>query len=363
MSDCFITRSVMKNSLIKMIIVLTLSATIFATYHKKNSAKIIKQEQKQIEIIEPKTKEQEKPKTFNITTKIPEFLTYPQTIEQIKKWKEEAKEIVEVEKYGKSKKGTELFYIRLNPDQNTNKPKVLITACIHGNEPLASGIIMAYIGNLLDQYNKNKEITELVNSRDLYFVPVVSPDSYPESRTVDGVDPNRDFSSPKFPNHQSTPSVASLIDLYWKIRPSAVLSAHTFGRLILTPYGDSYDKSLHEKDYARIVGKMAEMTGYKRIHAAELYSRPIQGTEVDWFYRNGSMAVVVEFGTHQHKPSFSDILNEFKKTKDAITYFINEAPIVPITVADEEIDFSKNTGIAHTDPMFDPSKQTPASQH
>lgn len=354
----------MKNSLIKTIIILLLSAAIFATYNKKSSHKVITNPAtKEAEVIKIKPKEPEKLKTFNISTKMPEFLTYPQTIEQLNKWKEEANEIVQVEKYGKTKKGTDLYYIRVNPDENQQKPKVLVTACIHGNEPLASGIIMAYIGNILDQYNKNKEITEIVNTRDLYFVPVVSPDSYPESRTVDGVDPNRDFSSPKSPNHQSTPSVAALIDLYWKIRPSAVLSGHTFGRLMLTPYGDSYDKSLHENDYARIVGKMSEMSGYKRIHAAELYSRPIQGTEVDWFYRNGSMALVVEFGTHQHKPSFSDILNEFKKTKDAISLFITEAPMVPITVADEEIDFSKNTGIAHTSRKPANESQTPASQH
>jgi hypothetical protein len=354
----------MKNSLIKTIVILLLSAAIFATYNKKSSSKIIiNSAPKETEVIEIKPKETEKLKTFSISTKIPEFLTYPQTVEQIKKWKEEASEIVQVEKYGKTKKGTDLYYIRVNSDEKKVKPKVLITACIHGNEPLASGIVMAYIGNLLDQYNKNREITDLVNTRDLYFVPVVSPDSYPDSRMVDGVDPNRDFSSPKFPNHQSSPSVAALIDLYWKVRPSAVISGHTFGRLILTPYGDRYDKSFHEKDYTRIVGKMSEMTGYKRIHAAELYSRPIQGTEVDWFYRNGSMAVVVEFGTHQHKPSFSDILNEFNKTKDAISLFIKEAPIVPFTVADEEIDFSKNTGIAHTYRKPANEELNPASHH
>ena len=90
------------------------------------------------------------------------------------------------------------------------------------------------------------------------------------------------------------------------------------------------------------------MSGYKMQHAAELYSRPINGTEIDWFYRNGSMAVVIEFGTHQHKPTFDEIISEYKRTKDSITYFITEAPNVVITVADEEIDFSKNTGIARS---------------
>ena len=356
------TRSVMKNKMIKLGLILILSALSVVTYNKKISSKT--QPENQIVLKKPEQKiNLEEPKTYQITTKIPEHLSYPQTVEQLQNWKKEAPDLVETGTYGKSKKGTDLYFIRINKKDNKNKPVVLYTSCIHGNEPLAAGITMAYIGTLLDQYNKNKELTEIVNTRDLYFVPVVSPDSYPNTRYVDGVDPNRDFSSPKFPNHESSPSVTALIDLYWKLRPSAVISGHTFGRLMLTPYGDNYNKTPHENDYTRIVGKMAEMCGYKKMPCAELYSRPISGTEVDWFYRNGSMAVVIEFGTHQNKPTFSEIYKEFKTTKDAITLFIKEAPLVPITVADEEIDFSKNTGIARSYRKSANGQLVPASQY
>ena len=351
MGVVFLTRSVMKKQIIKISTILLLSCSLLAAYSYKSTPKkeIIKPKPESIfqEIKKPEEVKPEK-KQYEISVKTPEFLTYPQTIEQIKKWEKEAHGLVTTGTYGKSKKGTDLSYMRINNDERKVKPVILLTSCIHGNEPWAAGIMMAYVGNLLDQYGKNNEITELVDNRDIYFIPVVSPDSYPNSRIVDGVDPNRDFASPKNPDHKSTPSVAALTDFYWKIRPSAVISGHTFGRLMLTPFGDSYEKSQHEKDYARIVGRMAEMSGYKRIHAAELYSRPINGTEVDWFYRNGSMAVVIEFGTHQHKPRFEEILTEYKRTKDAITYFISEAPKVVITVSEEEIDFSKNTGIARS---------------
>lgn len=357
----------MKKDLSKLAITILLSISLVAAYSYKSlpnpDIKVEPKPEKLEQNVPKTTPEKEKQKTFQITVKTPEFLSYPQTIEQIKKWKDEAKEIVKVEKYGKTKKETDLYYLRINTNENKVKPVVLLTSCIHGNEPWATGIMMAYVGNLLDQYGKNKEITELVDNRDIYFVPVVSPDSYPNSRNVDGVDPNRDFSSPKNPNHKSTPSVAALIDLYWKIRPSAVVSGHTFGRLFLTPFGDSYEKSEHEKDYARIVGRMTEMTGYKRIHASELYSRPISGTEVDWFYRNGSIPIVIEFGTHQHKPRFEEILSEYKRTKDAITYFITEAPNIVVTVSDEEIDFSKNTGIARSYRKSANGELIPAGQH
>ena len=39
-----------------------------------------------------------------------------------------------------------------------DKPKVLITACIHGNEPLATATVMWYIGNMLQNYSLNDKI-------------------------------------------------------------------------------------------------------------------------------------------------------------------------------------------------------------
>ena len=53
--------------------------------------------------------------------------------------------------------------------------------------------IIAYSGLLLSEYGKNDRITKILDTAEIYFVPVVSPDSYPYSRTVEGVDPNRNF--------------------------------------------------------------------------------------------------------------------------------------------------------------------------
>lgn len=296
---------------------------------------------------EPKPELPKEPSSPKISNPIPQHLSYPQTVEQLKNWNKEAPDLTEVSTYGQSKKGTDLFYIRINNklDKKT-KPVLLITACIHGNETWSAGITMGYIGNLLKNYTNDPKIKELVNSRDIYFIPVVSPDSYTLQRFVDGVDPNRDFPTPKNKAHQSTTSVAALREFYWKIKPHAVLSGHTYGRLFLIPYGDQYGKNPNQSDYDAIVGKMAKMANYKMIHCSELYKSPIDGTEVDWFYRNGSFAAVIEYGTHQHKPSLKEIKDELQRTQDAITYFIEKTPDIKIITNDDEIDFTQNTGIA-----------------
>jgi hypothetical protein len=255
--------------------------------------------------------------------------------------------LTEVESYGQSGQKKDLYYIRLtNKNITEYKPKVLVTAAIHGNEPWSSGVIMAYIGTMLTKYGDDKLLTELLDTREIYFVPVVSPDSYPHTRYVDGVDPNRNFPTPQKPELNSTKSVAALISLFWKIKPEATISGHTFGREFLIPYGDTYGPNNHQTDYDRIVGEMAKLSKYKMLHASQLYSKPIVGSEVDYFYRAGSMAVVIEFGTHQRTPSLAEIKSEFERTQGAISLFIKEAASLKIKAAEDEIDFSRNTGIS-----------------
>lgn len=295
---------------------------------------------------------------FKISNYSPDYMDYDTTIDRLKEWNKECPELTEVGTYGESTRGKSLYYFRINNKNSGAKPKVLITACIHGNEPLASSTVTWYMGSLLDQYQKDAKIKELIDSRDIYFIPIVSPDSYPHSRYVDGVDPNRNF--PGLTNNKkSVKPVAALQDFYMKILPQAVISGHTWGRVLLIPYGDSMKNCPHYEDYKRVAGKMASLCNYRCIRACDMYGpggslnnppirvmglgkygTPIYGTEIDWYYRNGektekgnkgSMAIVMEFGTHQRIPTRKDIETEFNMTYKGVLSYIEEAPLVKIT--------------------------------
>lgn len=307
----------------------------------------------------------------------PSYMNYSQTVAQLKQWSLEAKELVEIDTYGKSTSGQDLYYLRLNNKRSSvtaNKPRVMITACIHGNEPLSSSVVMWNIGNMLKSYNDDLDIRELVDSRDIYFVPVVSPDSYPKSRTVDGVDPNRDFPGPHNPNRKSVAPVAALQDLFMRIRPKAVASCHTWGRVLLIPYGDRVENTPDHTEFVKVVSKMAELSGYRYTRVCDLYRSngtwdippmdqqinyqvqstprgrtnpiPLLGTETDWYYRNGAFPVIVELGQHQRIPSDDDTRIEFNKTHSAFLHFIKEAPLVnthpPAVLNDVKFDMSLN---------------------
>jgi hypothetical protein len=205
---------------------------------------------------------------------------------------------------------------------------------------------MAYIGNLLHEQKTNLEVKELLENRDVYFVPVVSPDSYPTKRMVDKVDPNRDFPSPKSKNKSVSKSVQEIQDFFYRIKPDAVLSGHAFGRTYQIPYADNRKKCPNQSDYDNIIKKMSDLSDYKYEQCCNFYLRPIKGTELDWYYRNGAFSLIVEFGVNQIRPKQEQINKEFEKTWKAFKVFLQEAPLVEIKAGfDDQIEDEENLGI------------------
>src|SRR5574343_28191 len=89
------------------------------------------------------------PIQFKLKESNPSYMNYDQTVSKLKEWESEASELVDVGTYGKSSKGRDLYYLRVTNERIKEKrPVILITACIHGNEPLSSSVVMWYIGNL-----------------------------------------------------------------------------------------------------------------------------------------------------------------------------------------------------------------------
>ena len=75
------------------------------------------------------------PEPANLEVALPPHLTYHQTVAQLKQWREEAPDLVEVEPYGQTTSGTDIFYIKVaNRYDKSPKPTLLMMAAIHGNE-------------------------------------------------------------------------------------------------------------------------------------------------------------------------------------------------------------------------------------
>lgn len=287
----------------------------------KNNEKI--ENKKQNEIIK-------KPKGLENEEYLFSHKDYDEIIKIFKTWEEKSPNLIDIGTYGKTTKNKDIYYLKVTNEFNPGKDVVLLTACIHGNEPLSTSTMLGYMGKLLSEYGKNDRITKILDEKTIYFIPVISPDSYGKSRHVDRVDPNRNFPTKKNPDKESVLPIKNLQEFFIKIKPKSVLSGHTYGRIYLIPWGDSTENNPNINDYKKIASNMAELSNYKYQRVCEMYNRPIYGVESDWYHRQGAFAMVMEFGTHQKHPSFKDTKKEFERTLDAVLYFIEESVKVEI---------------------------------
>jgi len=255
----------------------------------------------------PYEKQKEEPKR-EIKQEIFGYQSYEEIIKTFKSWESSQPEIIDVVEFGKLKN----HYLRISDEKSPSDKVIMLTACIHGNEPLSTSVMMSFVSKLLSEQ-------EIFKTRTIYFIPIISLEAYPSSRHVNGLDPNRDFDK----NNNVAP-VRDIKELFLKIKPDAVLSGHTYGRVFLYPWGHTREKNPRHESYSKMVEQMSKLSGYGNKRICELYGRPIKGTESDWYDSHGAFSIVIEFGTHQRKPTREESKIELDKTYNAILYFIKE---------------------------------------
>ena len=80
----------------------------------------------------------------------------------------------------KTFEGRPIQWLRIsnNPDQTQAKPRVLYTALHHAREPMSLSQLIYYIWYLLEHYDSDSEIKNLIDNTELYFIPCINPDGY-----------------------------------------------------------------------------------------------------------------------------------------------------------------------------------------
>lgn len=132
---------------------------------------------------------------------------------------------------GFSGEGREMWAIKIsdNPNVDEAEPEILFTAIHHAREVITPLIILQTMRELLFNYGTDADITNLVNEREIWFIPFVNPDGYVynevtvpsgggmwrKNRTENpdasfGTDPNRNYGHQwGFDNAGSSPTPSS----------------------------------------------------------------------------------------------------------------------------------------------------------
>ena len=88
--------------------------------------------------------------------------------------------LTEIYSLGISEEGRDIWALTINnpkTGEDTEKPGIYVDGAIHGNEIQATEVCLYLAQYLLTNYDKIKDIKELVDSRSFYIIPVVNVDS------------------------------------------------------------------------------------------------------------------------------------------------------------------------------------------
>ena len=201
-----------------------------------------------------------------------------------------------------------------------DEPEVLIVGLHHAREWTSSEIALELAVNLTDGYQNDSRTSWLVDNREIWIIPVVNPDGLDYALGTDpawrknrhengdgtyGVDLNRNYggsmngdpagewggigSSNVSSNETycgvgpfSEPETQAIRDLVLGHNFTLVLDYHSYGELVMWPWGYGYNKTPDDGDFVRIGNEFAALNGYFAEQSSWLYRTT--GDSIDWMY-------------------------------------------------------------------------------
>ena len=203
-----------------------------------------------------------------------------------------------------------------NPLLDETEPEILITALHHAREPACVTQLLYFMWYLLENYGTNAEITYLIDNTEIYLIPLMNPDGYLYNELIAptggglwrknrrdnldgtfGVDLNRNYSYfygfsgtssttssdvYKGPFAFSEPETQAVRDFVFAHQFKIALNYHTYGNLLLFPYGYDYVDAVDKNYYEDITQLMVSQNAFVNESAVTLY--PAAGDSDDWMY-------------------------------------------------------------------------------
>lgn len=224
---------------------------------------------------------------------------------------------------GTTVEGQPVFYVKISDNANVDETEneILYTAVHHAREPGGMSQLIFYMWYLLENYVTNQQIASIVDNTELYFVPCLNPDGYQFNElnsptgggmwrknrkdNLDGtfgVDLNRNYgynwgydddgSSPfggdetfRGSGPFSEPETQLMRDFVEAHEFSLALNYHTFGNLLIYPWG--YDYSTYTPDSALLTNYgnlLTTYNGYTFGTADQTVGYIVNGSSDDWMY-------------------------------------------------------------------------------
>jgi len=250
----------------------------------------------------------------------------------------------------------EVVAVKLSQDvlESLDKPQFYFLGTHHAREPISLEVTMEILYYLLDNYGTDPTVTEIVDSSEIWFIPLLNPDGHKlvidqtdiwwrknirdnnsnqaiDTATygngTDGVDLNRNYSykrgnisasddpwsvTYRGPEAFSEPETQAWRDFAESKHFLAGISYHSYGEYVLYPFGfaanthgpDHQEQALLAEAMAATIGKQSGGS-YDAMPSYGLY--PVSGSAEDWAYGElGSFSYTIEMA-EQFIPPASEL--------------------------------------------------------
>jgi carboxypeptidase T len=272
------------------------------------------------------------------------------------------------------------------------RPVFLFMGCHHAREWISVEVPLAIAHALLENYETDAGIKALVDSREIYVLPMVNPDGLLYSQTEYkywrktrrknddgsfGVDPNRNYSykwgtagDSSYPGSDvyhgteafSEPETCNIRDFAIAHNLTSSVSFHSYGRTILYPWSYGDDTSPDKELFAKVAQGMSEQNQYLPQQSVELYAS--SGDTDDYLYgATGALSFTIELG-NTFIPSESEIPGICAANVKAVRYLLEHGadpfPFLkhtPPARAKAETTIQATFDVAHH-PFFKPTGVT-----
>jgi murein tripeptide amidase MpaA len=303
------------------------------------------------------------------------FHTYAETVSELNAAEAAHPSIAQRFTMGTSYEGRPIPGIKIsdNVGADENEPEIFINGQTHARERITLEMALYFVDLLLSNYGSDARITDIVNSREIWIVPMVNPDGaeydmsdgvfrkwrknrqpIPGSSAI-GVDLNRTFgfkwgccgggsnnpSSDMYrgPEPWFAPETRAYRDFVLsrvvggKQQIREIMSLHAAGRQVLWPY--AYTKADHPRTmkyddwraFVKLGKKLASLNGYTPMQGSDLYI--VDGDMDDWAYRSQRIfAFTFELRAGKPRrqyPTLAQIQGDQTRNRPAFLYFLEQA--------------------------------------
>jgi carboxypeptidase T len=262
-------------------------------------------------------------------------------------------DIMSLTSIGKTYEGRDLWMVKLsdNVNQQENEPELLFMGAHHGNEKPSYEVLIYFIQYMVENYEDSNvgDVKDAINNTQIYVLPMVNPDgvaagtrknrvpnhgSFGQKTEITsvGVDLNRNYGYRWFrfflllPLYAGSTSIFDNNDAYrgeWSFSENETqairqfvdthnitisISYHTYGNLILFPWGYSILPAKDKPVFVSIGENISNIDSYLSAQSVNLY--PTIGDACDWMYGTyGTFAFTIELG-ESFAPNDPDVLQE-----------------------------------------------------